>query len=67
MAPTRGHFVALISPQVGDQCVDARPAGGALWTPQTIVLSKGSETTRTAANQDLGVVTRSVVDGSGLT
>jgi hypothetical protein len=45
MAPTRGHFVALISPIVGDQCVDARLRGGVLWTPQTIVLSKGSETT----------------------
>jgi hypothetical protein len=45
MAPTRGHFVALISPQVGDQGVDARPGRGVLWTPQTIVLSKGSETT----------------------
>ena len=45
MAPTRGHFVALISPIVGDQCVDARPGGGGLWTPQTIVLSKGSEIT----------------------
>jgi hypothetical protein len=45
MAPTRGHFVALISPQEGDQCVDARPGRGRLWTLQTIVLSKGSETT----------------------
>jgi len=49
IGPTKGRFTALISPRVGDQCVDARPGRGALRTHRRSSPAKAPRPPRSAA------------------
>ena len=67
IGPTKGDFAALVAPQEGGQCVDARPTPDRV--PGTaIVPGRGGETTSSRANRTPGggppVPSRSYVSGA---